>query len=219
MGLSPDSTLALLQHVCLRHVTSVERNEVSAVRDARSKIFRFGLTFQRKTVIKALLFRFWVVDTGWKRCLAILPQYRMVVLFFILQYHCSQLLSFEAFEEFTQLWLDDFHQKSLPADAIQVMCALTTALRQVPSQVPKSQLAQKWKAKVVDLLHNVQGRRNEDGIRQAVTWRFVPDDILVMTARLSKLSSEEAEWLATWRCWVVLSRHGQTAEVNLIESD
>ena len=107
----------------------------------------------------------------------------------------------QAFEEFTELWLDDFNQKSLPADAIQVMCALTTASRQVPSQVPKQHLAQKWKAKVVDIMHQVEGRRTSTRSEgpHAMTWRIVPDDFLEMTARLGKLSPEEAAWLAPWR--------------------
>ena len=32
-----------------------------------------------------------------------------------------------------------------------------------------------------------------------MTWRIVPDDFLEMTARLSKLSPEEAAWLAPWQ--------------------
>jgi len=108
----------------------------------------------------------------------------------------------EAFEEFTTLWLDDFNQKSLPADSVQVVCALTTAGRYVPSQVPKQHLARKWKAKVVDILHQVERSKKstifgEEGL-QASVWRFLPDDILDMTARLSKLRMDDALWLVTW---------------------
>lgn len=151
---------------------------VSAVRDTRSKIFRFGLTFQRKTVIKA-------------------------------------------FEEFTELWLDDFNQKSLPADAIQVMCALTTASRHVPSQVPKQHLAQKWKAKVVDILHQVEGRRTSKTAQgpRAMTWRIVPDDFLEMTARLSKLSPEEAAWLVSSTQAAMHNHRMRFAETQIIRED
>lgn len=107
----------------------------------------------------------------------------------------------EAFEEFTTLWLDDFNQKSLPADSVQVVCALTTAGRYVPSQVPKQHLARKWKAKVVDILHQVERSKKStifgEGL-QASVWRFLPDDILDMTARLSKLRMDDALWLVTW---------------------
>lgn len=40
--------------------------QVSAVRDTRSKIFRFGLTFQRKTVIKAEHRSAFEVDVFWQ---------------------------------------------------------------------------------------------------------------------------------------------------------
>jgi hypothetical protein len=75
-------------------------------------------------------------------------------------------------------------------------------------------LAQKWKAKVVDILHQVEGRRTSKTPQgpRAMTWRIVPDDFLEMTARLSKLSPEEAAWLAPWQS--IRVKPGETGETQ-----
>eukprot|EP00913_Durusdinium_trenchii_P023249 g21827.t1 len=106
----------------------------------------------------------------------------------------------KALDEFTALWLDEIGESSLPVDTVQVLCALTSSVKGVPSKTPKKKLAAKWRQKVEDLLHHhhIFHKDDEEGAgHRANVWHFMPDEILDMTQRLGKLSVEDALFLVT----------------------
>lgn len=89
----------------------------------------------------------------------------------------------KAFSEFSILWLDEFGQSYLPADAVQILCALSTTAKRVPPKTPKDRVFDKWKQEVEALLNYTN---DPDHV-----WHIGPDYILEVTQRLGKLGEEE----------------------------
>lgn len=107
----------------------------------------------------------------------------------------------QAFEEFATLWLDQFDQETLPSDTVQVLCALTSSSKHVPSRVPKRVLAKRWRAKAEELLHH----HNLISKSEISTWHFLADDLLNTTQRMSKLAAKDAVYLAPRLAMISLS--------------
>ena len=103
-------------------------------------------------------------------------------------------ISCQAFEEFATLWLDQFDQETLPADTVQVLCALTSSSKHVPARVPKRHLAARWRKKAEELLHHHSLLSKSE----ISTWHFAADDLLDTTQRMSKLAAKDAVYLAPW---------------------
>ena len=103
-------------------------------------------------------------------------------------------MSCQAFEEFATLWLDQFDQETLPADTVQVLCALTSSSKHVPARVPKRHLAARWRKKAEELLHHHSLLSKSE----ISTWHFAADDLLDTTQRMSKLAAKDAVYLG--RC-------------------
>ena len=101
----------------------------------------------------------------------------------------------QALEEFSSLWLDQFDQLELPVDTTRLMVALTSALKNIPKKTPKREIGSKWKEEVENLF---QYREGEDQTGLDQKWHVFPDEILVMTQRLAGIGAKEAEHLVPW---------------------
>ncbi|CAE7260666.1 SVEP1, partial [Symbiodinium pilosum] len=93
----------------------------------------------------------------------------------------------KALSEFATLWLDEFEQKYLSADAVQILCALATAARHVPPKTPKRLVYRKWKNEVETLLEHVGITDHRER-----KWHAAPEEILEVTQRLAKLGSKDS---------------------------
>ena len=136
---------------------------MSLAKAVRASLLHFGSAVQRQVLVKA-------------RSQKKKPKSGRVLL-------CAS----EALSEFATLWLDEFEQKYLPADAVQILCSLATTARHVPPKTPKRLVYRKWKNEVETLLEHVGITDHRER-----KWHVAPEEILEVTQRLAKLGSKEA---------------------------
>ena len=169
---------------CKRVVVS----EVASAKAARAAVLRFGSGVQRQVIVKApfsldRLLSFALPNTSEH------PLQRMNARMNTVYTH------WQALSEFSSMWLDEFDQTYLPADAVQIVCALSTTATRVPPKTPKDRIYKKWKQEVESMLEYTSDLEH--------LFYVGPDDILEVTQRLGKIGATEGVRLAACRLCVV----------------
>ena len=75
---------------------------------------------------------------------------------------------------------------SLPSDVVQVLFALASSCRYVPSKTPKKDIAKKWMQQLDELFDQRRKLQSEKQV-----FRVSPDEVHSMTQRLSMLAARD----------------------------